>query len=237
MKHKLFIAWFLMLFLVSCNSPGELISPNDISKLSVNGTGYASAVPDVVDINLGVDTVDEDPVEAVSQNTTRMNEVMALLNELGIPAKDIQTTGYSMWVEDVWDQENQLTGEKRYHVINQVNVRLRDIKQIGKLIEEATNVGVTNVSAITFGVADTTDLEKKALDNAIANANQKAEWIASNMNASIGVVIDVVEGGTYSPAVPYYGEKGGIGGGEGTPISQGKFSITTQVQVIYELIP
>jgi len=50
----------------------------------------------VVDIQLGVDTVDSDPVEAVSQNTVKMNAVMAVLDGLNIPATDIQTIYYSM---------------------------------------------------------------------------------------------------------------------------------------------
>jgi uncharacterized protein YggE len=41
----------------------------------------------------------------------------------------------------------------------------------------------------------------------------------------------------YHP-VPYYGEKAGLGGGGGAvPISQGQFSVTAKVYVVYELQP
>jgi len=118
-----------------------------------------------------------------------------------------------------------------------VNVRLRDLTQIGALIEDATDAGATNVSGITFGVAETTELEQASLDNAIANAREKAEWIANEMDVSIGTIVNVAEGGFYTPPVTYYGEKGGLGGGGAVPISQGQFSMTANVQVVYELIP
>jgi uncharacterized protein YggE len=186
---------------------------------------------------MGVDTADTDPVAAGNQNSERMNAIITVLDELGIAETDIQTINYSMWVEDVYDQDNQPTGVKRYRVTNNLNIRLRDLSQIGTLIEEATNAGATYVSGITFGIADTTDLEQVALDNAIANARQKAEWIASKMDVNIGSLVNVFEGGFNTLPVPYFVEESGMGGGSEVPISQGQFNVTAQVQVVYKLIP
>jgi len=238
MKIKtIFIAMaILSLVLTGCDSQEDKTSERT-STLTISGTGNTSAVPDIVDIQLGVDAVSEDPVDAVSENTSKMNAVMEVLDKLGIAASDVQTVYYTMWVEDVYDQEGQMTGEKRYHVTNQVNVRLREIDQIGTLLENATSAGATNIAGITFGVADTTQMEQTALDNAISNAKLKAERIAGDMGVTLGEVINLVEGGFYSPPVPYYGEKAGMGGGAAVPISQGQFSVTAQVQVVFELVP
>ena len=238
MKQKMFlIALVFALLLTGCNTSAESTNQSVVSSLSVSGTGNASAIPDVVDIQLGVDTADTDPAEAGSQNSVKMNAIIAVLAEMGITKTDIQTVNYSMWVEDVYNQDNQPTGVKRYRVTNQMNIRLRDLSQIGTLIEEATNAGATYVSGITFGVADATELEQAALDNAIANARKKADWIASGMDVRIGSIMNVIEGGLYSPPMPYFAEEGGLGGGSEAPISQGQFSMTAQVQVVYELIP
>ncbi len=234
------LIWLILAFLLVACSPSaaDTVDQPIAATISVSGTGTASVLPDVVDIQLGVDTVHTNPVEAVGQNTTQMNAVMAHLNEMQIAETDIQTTYYSMWVEDVYDQDFQPTGEKRYHVTNQINIRLRNLTEIGSLIEKATDAGATTIVGITFGVADSTELEQAALDNAIANAREKAGQIATEMDAQIGAIITVAEGGIYTPPVPYYGEKVGLGGGGGAvPISQGQFSMTASVQVVYELIP
>lgn len=235
MKNKLFILGIVVvLLLASCNTAADSeTSPT----LSASGTGAASTNPDVVDIQLGVDTVDEEIAAAVDQNTIKMNEIMSVFSTMGVEEKDIQTTNYNLWVEEVYDPSGQPTGQKRYHVSNTVSVRLRDLTKIGVLIEEATSAGVTNVFGISFGVADTTELEQAALENAIENAQGKAEWMASNMDSTLGPVVNVIEGGFISPPMMVAAE--GIGGGaaQEVPISQGQFSITAQVQVIYELLP
>ena len=235
MKSRLLILGIVVvLLLASCNTAAE---PESAATLSASGTGSASTNPDVVDIQLGVDTVEPEVAEAVDQNTVKMKEIMALFGDMGVDEKDIQTTNYNLWVEEVYDPSGQPTGEKRFHVSNTVSVRLRDLTQIGNLIEEATKAGVTNVFGITFGVADTTELEQAALENAIDNAHGKAEGMASKMESSLGPVVNVIEGGYFSPPMPVAAEGIGGGGAGDVPISQGQFSITAQVQVIYELLP
>jgi len=235
MKIKLMMLGLVAaLMLTSCNSAAVSNTP---ATLSASGTGTASTDPDVVDIQLGVDTLDSDLAEAVDQNTVKMNAILAVFAKMGVADKDIQTTNYNLWVEEVYDQSGQSTGEKRFHVSNTVNVRLRDLTKIGTLIEEATSAGVNNVFGINFGVADTTELEQAALDNAIDNAQGKAAWMASKMEANLGPVVNVIEGGFYSSPMPMAAESMGQGGGGEVPISQGQFSMTAQVQVTYELLP
>lgn len=238
MKIKIItLAVVISILMVGCNTiPQSTNNPNE-STISVNGTGNASASPDLVDIQLGVDTVNTDPNEAVSQNSADMNDLMAVLEDMGIAATDIQTSNYNMWVEDIYGPDNQPSGEKRYHVNNQVNVRLRDLTKIGLLIGEATKAGASIVAGITFGLEDKTELEQAALDDAIDKAQEKAEWMASEMNLNLGSIVNVIEGGSFTPPMPYFA---GIGGGDGesaVPISQGQVNMTSQVQVIFELLP
>jgi uncharacterized protein YggE len=241
MKIKLLIFGLLAALLLASCSPAAETEISETSEtpatLSASGTGSASTDPDVVDIQLGVDTVDPDVAEAVDQNTLKMNEIMAVFTEMGVAEEDIQTTNYNLWVEEVYDMNGQPTSEKRFHVSNTVNVRLRDLTKISTLIEDAISAGATNVFGITFGVADTTELEQAALDNAIDNAEGKAASMASKMGAQLGPVVNVIEGGFYTPPVPMAAEGIGMGGAGEVPISRGQFSMTAQVQVIYELLP
>jgi uncharacterized protein YggE len=239
MKTRITLASLViaLLLITGCSAQELTTDDNQGSTITISGVGTASAVPDVVDIQLGVEAVSNEPVDAVSQSTSNMNAVRAVLDNMGVDPSDIQTVYYNMWVEEVYDQNGQVTGEKRYHVTNQVNIRLRDLDQIGTLLEKTTSAGATNVAGITFGVADTTELEQTALDNAISNANKKAERIASEMGTTLGTVVNMVEGGFYIPPSPYFGEKTGLGGGSAVPISQGQFSMTVQIQVVYNLAP
>jgi len=239
MRTKILITGLVMvLLLAACSTPAATpTQPENPSILAVSGSGNASDVPDVVDIQLGVETVSEEPGEAVSENTSRMNAVMETLSGLGIPSGDVQTVYYSMWIEDIVDENYQPTGVRRYHVTNQINIRSRDLTITGTLIEKAIKAGATTIAGVNFGIEEQTQLEQTAMDDAIADARQKAERIATEMGVTLGQVKSVNFSGTYPP-VPYYGEKG-IGGGvaSAVPISEGQFSLTVQVQVSYEIIP
>lgn len=239
MRFKLIIVGlFAAVLLTSCSnaaSSDETAPDSAQQTLSVSGSGIASTEPDVVDIQLGVDMTDPDLSSAVDQNNAKMNDVIAVFLKLGIDKKDIQTTNFNLWVEEVYDYNGQPTGDKRYHVSNMVNIRLRDLSQIGSLIEEATMAGATNASGINFSVADTTQLQKDALDNAIDNAQEKASAMASKMGVFLGPMISMTEGGYYGQPITVAAE--GIGGGAAgiVPISQGQFSMTAQVQVVFEV--
>ena len=137
MKLKITLAGLViaLLIITGCSAQELSTDDNQGSTITISGVGTASAVPDVVDIQLGVEAVSSEPVDAVSQSTSNMNAVRVVLDTMGIDLSDIQTIYYNMWVEDIYDQDGQVTGERRYHVTNQINIRLRDLDQIGTLLK------------------------------------------------------------------------------------------------------
>jgi uncharacterized protein YggE len=239
MKHKimyLVLSGLLALVLVGCSSTGAQVdAPQAPASISVSGSGTATASPDQVTLQLGVETVSQDPTEAISENSQRMNAIMAVMADMQIPAEKIQTVNYAMWVEDVYDA-NGPTGEKRYHLSNQVSVQLDQLDQTGALLEKATSAGANSIGGITFGVSDTSELQQSALDKAMADARQKAERLAADLNMQVGEVRSVIEGVQAASSTPMYAQAA-IGGGGGVPVSSGQFSLVAQVQVVFDLVP
>ncbi|MGC9394197.1 MAG: SIMPL domain-containing protein [Anaerolineae bacterium] len=208
--------------------------PNTIN---VNGSGMASNTPDIADIQLGVEAVNDDAAQAISESTTKMKAVLDAVKALGIVDKDIQTVNYNMWVEQIYDRETGIpTGQMRYHVTNQINVRLDDLALTGKLLEDALNAGANNVGSITFGVSDPTELQKQARATAVQNARAKAEELAAGLGVRVGKVrqvSDYISG--YNP-VPVVARDMGMGGGGEVPIATGSYNVTVEVQVIFDII-
>ena len=235
MKTNAIIVYvFAVLLLASCGTNNAVSTSSPT--ISVTGSGQAAAKPDIVDIQLGVEISNADATTAVDQNTTKMNAVMDVLHNLGIDDADIQTANYNMWVKMLNDSNGQPTGEQRFHVSNQVSVRLRDLSKTGALLQQAIDAGATNVSGITFGVADQADLASTALDKALTDAQQKAEHIAGDMNVQLGKVQTVIENGAANPPLPNAVESPMLSAAA-VPVSEGQFSVTAQVQVIYEITP
>jgi len=203
--------------------------------ISTNGIGTASAPPDVALIQIGAETIHTDAAQAISDNTERMTAVMGVLKAMEVENKDIQTVSYSMWIEQVVDREGQPTGESRYHVVNQVQVRLRDLIKTGELLQKALEAGANNVGGVSFSVADPKALQKEARDQAIADAQAKAEQLAAGLEAQLGPLRQVSEyGGLIAPSAPVFAE-GVRGGGGSVPVSGGEFSVTVEIQVVFDI--
>lgn len=200
--------------------------------ISVNGTGSASAAPDVAYVTLGVETVNADPAQAVADNTTKMTAVMEALKALGIADADIQTVNYTMWIEQVVDRDGVPTGETKYHVSNQVRVKITDFDKTGEVLQAALTAGANTVAGVEFAVSDPSALQQQARDKAMADAQAKAGQLAAGFSVQLGPVRNVNEfSGIVQPAAMAFGA-----GGDGkVPVSGGSFSVTVEVQVVYDI--
>ena len=74
-----------------CDNKSTLLTGFKVT-ISVTGSGIAFGSPDIAVAPIGVHTQSENPSAAVSENTDKMNAVIAALKDLGIEDKDIQTS-------------------------------------------------------------------------------------------------------------------------------------------------
>jgi uncharacterized protein YggE len=207
--------------------------------ITVVGVGKASGTPDVAHINVGVETEAASVQQAVADNKTKMNNLLDALKALGIADKDIQTTNYGVYTQrqpiaspDGKGGEGPIT----YHVSNQVNVTVRDVSQLGDVLDKAVAAGANNIYGVNFSVDNTTKLEADARANAIADAKARAQDLAKLAGVTLGDVMSVSE--VIGSSGPVYGvmesAKMGLGGG-GAPVQPGELEVNMSVQVTYAI--
>ncbi|AUX41218.1 hypothetical protein SOCE26_026280 [Sorangium cellulosum] len=122
-----------------------------------------------------------------------------------------------------------------YRVSNTVNVTIRNLDQVGAVLDAAVTAGANNVWGVSFGLDKTDPLEAQAREKAIADARLRAEALARLQGVGLGRVVaisEIVDGGppVYAMRAVAMAKEGG-----GTPISPGEVQFTTQVKVIYAL--
>ena len=216
-------------------SSDEAASSEAPRTLTVNGDGAASDAPDIADIELGVETIDEDPTVAIDDNTTAMDSVIEALTDLDIDEDDIQTRSFNMWVEQIYDEDGP-TGEFRYHVVNQIAVRVRDIDMTGDVLGAALAAGANNVRGISFGVEDTQALEEAARDAAVDNAVAKAEQLAERLGVKVGSprhIAEVSGGFPQQDRVERAFAFDSAGGS--VPVSPGDFTVRVSVNIVFDI--
>jgi uncharacterized protein len=199
-----------------------------VRQITVIGTGEAQAAPDMAQVQLGVQTQAATAREALTQNNTQMQALIAKLKELGVADRDLQTSNVSIWPQ--YDGQT-ISG---YTANNNVSVKIRDLAQTGDLLDQVVSAGANNVNGISFTIAEPAALEQQARDAAIANARTRAEAMAQAAGGSIGQVLSISE--TIGQAQPLMFEgRAQAADAANVPIEQGEQTISAQVQITFEL--
>ncbi|WP_437535171.1 SIMPL domain-containing protein [Sorangium sp. So ce726] len=124
-----------------------------------------------------------------------------------------------------------------YQVSNTVMVVIRNLDQVGAVLDAAVAAGANNVWGVSFGLDETDPLEARAREKAIADARARAEALARLQGVSLGRVVSISEvvehGQIYAPRAAL--ASGGYASDMGTPVSSGEVPFGTQVKVVYAL--
>ncbi len=204
--------------------------------ITVVGQGEAKGVPDQARVNVGVDVFEPEVGQAVEKNEATIKAIMEALAGLGIAPEDIQTSNYSLYAEQKYGDQGA-EGISGYRVSNQVSVTIRDIERVSEVLEAVISAGANNIYGVEFTVSDPAALESQAREAAMQDARQRAAELAGLEGLQIGDIILISE--SFNQVGPLY--RYGMGGGAEAPaaaapsISPGQVSVTSQVQVSYQL--
>jgi uncharacterized protein YggE len=203
--------------------------------INVVAQGKASAEPDLAMITIGVETRETTAGLAAEENNERMADVMDALRAMGVAEEDIQTVDYSIRAEIDWDDdESRVIG---YVVDNSVLVKMRDMDEVGDVLDAVTEAGANNIYGIQFTFDDPSALQEEARAEAMAEARKKAEALAQLAGVRLGSPRQINE--SFTDSSPLYLEsmyapvERAVGGG--ASVSPGQLEITVQVQVTYDI--
>ncbi len=237
-KKSLILTTVLMLAVaigaVLFTTYSPLLAQDDLASpirrtISVSGAGIVTAVPDVLGANIGVESENDNLSDALADNNTRMSAVLALLKELGVEDKDIQTSNF--FISERRDREGNITG---FFVNNSVRVTLRNLDTAGNILDQVVQSGANRVNGIQLSISDTTALLSQARALAVVDARAKAKEFTDAAGMFLGTPITINEaggfqGGTARVAVAESSADFSV------PIAAGESSVTVNVSITYEI--
>ncbi len=115
--------------------------------ITVVGEGKTSIKPDIARVNIGVEVMKESVQEASAENKATVEAVLEALKAAGVEERDIQTSGYSVYVERYGMEGPLAENELRYRVSNNVNVKIRDLEDVSSLLDAAIEAAPTTSTA------------------------------------------------------------------------------------------
>ena len=205
--------------------------------ITVVGEGRVAAVPDLAEVNVGVESVGATVEEAGAQTEEVMTALIAALEAEGIAADDIQTASYNVYADRPFGVDPAFGGgETTFRFSNNVTIVVRDIDTIEAVLAAAIDAGANNVFGPTFSLSDTAELEVEARRLAVEQAQAKADELAGLNGATVGALISISEdignSASYFTTSVSFSSDGYGGAG---PISPGQINYTTKIQLTYEL--
>jgi uncharacterized protein YggE len=202
--------------------------------ITVTAVGSASAVPDRARVATGVVSEAGTAREALSTNSAAMEKLIAGLKQNGIEPQDIQTSGLNLNPRYTNPRDGQPPVIDGYQVSNTVEVHVRNLDQLGEVLDQLVTLGANQMNGITFEVSAAETLRDTARKDAIANARRRAELYATAAGAKVGKVIAIAEGTEGSPP-PYFKAGRAAAMTAAVPIERGSQSLEASVMVTWEL--
>ena len=213
------------------------VMPGDGTLLSVSAQAEATRVPDIARVSAGVVTQAPEADAAMRANAAQMEKVMATIRDAGIAERDVQTTGVN--VHPQYDyRENSTPKITSYQATNTVQVTVRDIGDLGDVLDALVASGANQVHGPSFDIAD--DEKNEAYDEARRAALEKARGRAQMYAEALGMrvrrIASISEGGGFSPPRPMVMmAMDAAESRASTPISPGESTLTVNLDVVFEL--
>lgn len=203
---------------------------NKESTISVNAEESVKAAPDIAYVYIGVVTDGDSAELAQNENARLSSAFVEAIKAEGVEAKDIETSYLNIY-QDYSDTEN-------YRVDNTYKVTVRDIDNVGAVIDAAIAAGANSTYSLSFDIEDRDALYLEALGKAIKSVGAKAEAVAQSGGYTITGPKSIVENGSSG----YYGgdlmrmesaAADSVASGMATPISPGDIEVSASVTGTY----
>jgi uncharacterized protein YggE len=202
--------------------------------ITVTGNGIVNVTPDMATITLGVSSFAADANAAQKANATTMAKVIAAIKAAGVAASDIQTSSYSIYPNYTYEEKTGKQTITGYNASNTVTVTIRNLSNLGTVLDKASDAGANQAYGISFMVSKQSAYYAQALKEAVANAKTKADAIASALGTTVSSPVSISESSNYNPIYLNSSAKQIADAAGGTPVEAGTFQIQATVSVVYE---
>lgn len=219
----------------------------DRPRLTVSAEGSLEVPPDKAELNFAVETVGEKLSEVQQENQERVMKVLEACRMLNIQPQFIQTTALDVIPEyppsprrpSDRTLENSIPRIIGYRVIHHVNVEVRNLDIVGKVVDRVLKVGANRFSGISWGVHNEQPLKIEVLKQASAKARAKAETLAEALHLKLVRLMNVMEGEVSMPSPEsryrIAGAAMAMSGDGEAAVSAGEISIRGTVTLVYEI--
>ncbi len=222
----------------SLNAQDQAIRAPERPSISVQAQGSTRITPDRATIRIGVQTRGATAAAASAENARVAQRVITAIKAVGIGAEQISTVNYSVNPEyrHIENRSPEVTG---YTVHNTVVVDVRQIEQVGRVIDASLGSGANVINSLDFYASNTEEARRAALAAAVQKARLDAEVIARAAGGSLGGLAEASVGAYMIPTRRENVQmmRGDMAAGVATPVEPGTEFLSVQVTTRWYFVP
>jgi uncharacterized protein YggE len=156
--------------------------------LTVTGSGDVSVVPDRADVGLAVEASEKTLADAEKNVADGVARLLKLCDGLEIPRNQVRSA--QSIVQPQYDEGSLVSGGRPrivgYIVSRQVEIDLRDLSRLGRLLQGAVESGANRITGTSFGSSKKEEHQRAALAKAADDAQASAQVLAKSLGVKLG---------------------------------------------------
>ena len=218
--------------------------------ITFSGHGEMNAVPDIANIYLTI-RKEAKTVKEAQANVAKVEEkVLTFFKNSEVDEKDIKTTNASFNPKYEFQYNDYTTcgalncrpqpGKSvliGYEAYQNINVKIRNTDNVGKIMEGLGTLGVEELSGPNFSVDNEEILKAEARKKAIDDAKGKAKILAKDLGVRLGRITSFSESGDYP--MPMYAKTMMADGTSDDSVSaqipKGENTISSDITITYQI--
>jgi uncharacterized protein YggE len=155
----------------------------------VSAEGRRTMAPDRASLFLSIQNRSRTPSLAGQDNARIATAIRNAVAALGVDRAQISTLNYNVRpdIEIIQGpQGREMRRDSAFVATNTVRVELHNLDILGRAIDTALTVGATNIAGVSYWLADPLRARREATVEAVRQARESAEAIATAAGGSLG---------------------------------------------------
>lgn len=203
--------------------------------ISVEGTSSRQVPNDTARFTTSVTAQRKTARGALDAAAKATRRVLAALSEHGVARADTRTASVTLRRVFERDRRTRRLRVVGYRARSSVRATVRDLSEVGPAIDAVIEAGATDVSSVTFFVADSDVVYREVLGEAFDDARAKAELLAARAGLTLGPARVITEGRDEEFFVLDEAAEGGAPSPDSAPpIRPGRSRIEAIVSVVFD---
>jgi uncharacterized protein YggE len=192
---RTFVRWIPVFALVSSKSldaqTGQSAPQPVPLTIAATAVGETRVTPDRALVQVTVDSRGETAADAAAQNRSKQERVIEAVKAAGVASPQIRTAGYRVYPDYAQPERGKAPRVTGYRANNTVQVEVRSVDNIGRVIDAALGAGATNIGSVGLYASNTDSARREAVRLAVTKARGEAESAAAAAGGTLGTMIEL----------------------------------------------